>query len=289
MTALCLRSRNFEVFERADGLAVRWRLPATKTDPGAISVTREWGCLCSSSSSARCPAHRAQEHFEEMERRFGPREYWAEDLPLFPSAAGGVVEKEMVVRTLEALGARAGMNLRDELGRRALGGHSLRVTGAQYLAAMGVELYKLALLARWSSPIIMRYVGEAPMAGITADARRRLAAQSFESQVEMLWNHAKQKETLDKKRDPMKLALECEAKFVAEVRALRQQVSPPVIQNCDSGVWHRMVPVSPAWSSASQKTLCGWRVGAPAARLTGATELPAGTLEYQRCDRCFPQ
>ena len=84
---------NFEVFFTQDGPRVRWCLPATKTDPTAISVSREWGCLCASGPRTRCPAHVVVGHVAILVKYFGPRDQWPLDLPLFPDLAGGVVEK----------------------------------------------------------------------------------------------------------------------------------------------------------------------------------------------------
>eukprot|EP00974_Lingulodinium_polyedra_P069870 6760540-Lingulodinium_polyedra.AAC.1 len=69
--------------------------------------------------------------------------------------------------------------------------------------------------------------------------------------------------------------LESEAKFIEEVHSLRMEVRPPVVQNLDSGVWHRMAASSsPAWRVGGLRTCCGWRVGASSARLSGAASLP---------------
>ena len=54
-------------------------------------------------------------------------------------------------------------------GLRRFGGHSARVSGAQFLAAYGVEVAKIKILARHSTEQIMRYVQEAPLAAIRLD------------------------------------------------------------------------------------------------------------------------
>ena len=54
-------------------------------------------------------------------------------------------------------------------GVRRFGGHSARVSGAQFLAAFGVEVAKIKILARHSTEQIMRYVQEAPLAAIRLD------------------------------------------------------------------------------------------------------------------------
>jgi len=52
-------------------------------------------------------------------------------------------------------------------GSRLLGGPSLRVTGAQRLAAAGVEIIKIMVLARWSSEVVLRYVKDSPLIGLS--------------------------------------------------------------------------------------------------------------------------
>ena len=53
-----------------------------------------------------------------------------------------------------------------------------RVTGARTLAALGVDLVRIQLMARWSSDVVLRYVAEAPLATMTAAYRAGFAAQS---------------------------------------------------------------------------------------------------------------
>ena len=73
-----------------------------------------------------------------------------------------------MVATFEALASKRGRPLSDSLGRRAYGGHSAQVTGAQLLSCLAAEISKLSLLGRWKSDVVLRYVGEAPLARLTA-------------------------------------------------------------------------------------------------------------------------
>ena len=41
-------------------------------------------------------------------------------------------------------------------------GHSLRVTGAQGLAAAGVDTWAIQLIGRWGSEAVLGYIREAP-------------------------------------------------------------------------------------------------------------------------------
>jgi hypothetical protein len=100
-------------------------------------------------------------------------------LPVFPTVLDTFVSKERVVKSFEQLAIRLGEPLVDDLGRNRFGGHSARVSGARFLANAGLELYKLAVLARWASPVLLRYVGEAPLKSITDDCKRLLAGHNL--------------------------------------------------------------------------------------------------------------
>ena len=77
--------------------------------------------------------------------------------------------KAAVVRTFEEVGTRCGQPLVSPSGTRLFGGHSARVTGAQWFAEQGVETTKLCILARHSGEQILRYVADAPLKSLKAD------------------------------------------------------------------------------------------------------------------------
>ena len=132
-----------------------WLLPASKTDPKALSVTRTWSCVCAVRPEL-CPVH-------IMEQRLSSFMHVASDTPLFPSFSGDFPEKDSVVKSIEHLAALLGVSVLDDNGRSGFGGHSMRVSGAQYLSSIGLGESLIALLARWMSPTIKRYVGESPL------------------------------------------------------------------------------------------------------------------------------
>ena len=59
--------------------------------------------------------------------------------------------------------------MHDAIGLRLFGGHTPRVTGAQVLAAVGIEVNTIRILARHSGEAILRYVAEAPLRSLRAD------------------------------------------------------------------------------------------------------------------------
>ena len=160
---------------------VRIGLSASLTDPMALSVTREWGCVCPPDGSAAgshyssvppcpyCAAVAQAEIVSAVARENGTD---VECTPFFPTASGNAANEDHVVASVEQTATAVSDTVRDESGRRKFTGHTFRVQGAQFLAAMGLELFKIQLLARWASPIIMRYAAAAPLQAVTGDFRR---------------------------------------------------------------------------------------------------------------------
>ena len=272
---------NFQVVE---GPVVIWKLPASKTDPEAISVTREWGCLCSRNSTSPCPAHFALRHLELLRDRFCVDGRLPIDLPVFPTLAGEPCSKEAVVRTFEALGSRCGLPVRDPLGRRSFGGHSARVSGARWLANMGLELLKIAVLARWASTVIVRYVSDAPLCTITSDCRKLAAGSDLDSVVDEL-----RREVEDGKRQLADLD-SLLRRAVSESR-LRIPESIPCsgrfVLNRLSGVWHRFSRFDGSDESEHCRSICGWRFRRVA--VAWADDLQALPTPGLLCERCLPQ
>ena len=274
------------------GPVVCWVLPASKTDPAANTVTREWGCLCDTAGRHLCPAHVAVDHVRVLEAKFGPRDSWPAELPWFPTAQGTVVQKQRVVETIELVAQSCGDALVDELGRRRFGGHTLRVSGARHLAGMGLELYKLALLARWASPIIMRYVAEAPMAGITEDVRRLLQGLPEGHQFDRVWQEVERlRSATDLLQDRFaRLAVQEEQsrKQIEDLHASLHQPGaqlPKVVQNLGSGAWHRILVDGVVHHPAQWRTWCGWRL--VHARVARAETAPSDCAGGSLCEKCF--
>lgn len=143
-----------------------WLLPASKSDHLALGTRRTWGCLCDVPGLC-CPFHVALSHWTWFETAGFIKP--GIDGPLFPATGGRAPSKAAVVATFEAIGSLLGQPLLGVSGIRLFGGHTARVTGAQALAALGVEINKIRILARHSGDTILRYVVDAPLKSLTAD------------------------------------------------------------------------------------------------------------------------
>ena len=126
-------------------------MSASKTDPMALSVTREWGCVCPPDGSAAgshyssvppCPYCAAVTQSEIVSAVARENGMDAEDIPFFPTTSGNAANRDLVVASVEQIAIAVGDSVRDESGRPKFTGHTFRMQGAQFLAAMGLELSK---------------------------------------------------------------------------------------------------------------------------------------------------
>ena len=143
----------------------------SKTDPAALGCERRWGCLCGDGLGLGCPYHAASRQMELLCELFGERVEQG-DLPLFPNAEGYMVSNESMEGFVDELAKLAGVPLTLPSGARRFGKHSFRSTGAVLLSRLGIDIYKIQLLARWGSDVVQHYVRESPLDSLTKQVRR---------------------------------------------------------------------------------------------------------------------
>ena len=164
---LSLALRKHAVID-AVGQRVTWLLHSSKTDPKAIGKSRSWDCVCDKDFTKPCAYHALDDHCKLMDAKFSG---WpdSDSLPLFPDVTGKAVDKAKVVLLIEHLVALLGCRVAERL----YGRHSLRVSGAQWMAKSGVPLPLVQLMVRWSSNAIARYVADTPLETISEVYLRR--------------------------------------------------------------------------------------------------------------------
>ena len=246
-----------------------WTLPASKTDCTASSVSPTCGRLCQDGVSAVCPAHLAVDHPDSIRELFPDHDG---ALPLFPDLRGQHVTKAPVVDTTEAIAVKCDLAIRDPQGRPLFGEYSLRITGAKYLAGIGLELHKLSLLAIWSSDVILRYVGEAPLTSLTNDCRP-LVRNGSRQQQQVAAVKSKQREVHPlteevNHRLDLRNAEDIRLAQLIDETALNGQTS--FVQNATSGVWHKVLSARVAEHRSTWRTAGGWRFSAAKYRIAPA-------------------
>ena len=151
---------------RVDSFEVFILIPTYKTDTFGKLTERSLKCTCRIRRHPMCPYHAAVRHLARL-HRWG-MEDGSHSYPLFPETDGTTPSKAKMVEAIRTVISQTGQALErpDAQGRplQRFGGHSLRVAGAQMLAASGVPLQLIQLLGRWTSLAIQRYTQESALA-----------------------------------------------------------------------------------------------------------------------------
>ena len=286
------------VFDNVE-LKVTIELPTSKTDPGALSCFRSWGCVCGGIRTQPCAYHAAYDHKAVLLERFAVDGELPKDLAFFPTASGEPVDKVAVVNSVDAVAGQLGLPLKSADGRNAFGGHVFRVSGARHLAAVGVDPRVIMVHARWQTNVILRYVREAPLTALT-DTYRRLTTTSTSSSSSS-WPAvapgaprtptrvriseaaaAKARRAADEAVEATATLKEQLDATTAALEELRRQVQPTYVIS-RVGATHIVGNPWLQLPRVSWKTACGWHYGDSPFR---RSPVP-GTATEQRCLRCF--
>ena len=163
--------------------SVHLLLPVSKTESQGSLTVRTYVCVCRARREPLCPFHSAKRHLERL--RLAGVDSSASNY-LFPGQDGEPLKKFQVVQLIERVLRAAGVETTrpDEAGRQAprFSGHTLRVSGTQYLAALNVPLAQIQLQGRWSSRAIDRYVQLAPLLRLPQNVRAAAAVGALPAQ-----------------------------------------------------------------------------------------------------------
>jgi hypothetical protein len=271
-------------------MEVAWQLPASKTDPAALGASRTWGCLCAV-PSLPCPYHLAVVHLSWVTALATSLELDSDTLPLFPTVDGGFAAKSAVVATFEELAQQCGQAISSREGLRLFGGHTARVTGAQSLAAHGIEVAKIRILARHSGDTVLRYVSEAPLQAIRSDLG--LASSSSAQISRGPWCGAGGRQsasatrafvTLDAKLNTTLARVDVQQRKLEALAAVVSSSADRVlVQNLATSAIHSSRP------GDGVHTLCGWSIAPERLKRGGIRFFSslAGQPWWLYCERCL--
>jgi hypothetical protein len=285
-----------DVEVRHSDKTVRWRLPASKSDQAGRGVVRSHGCACKADQSHGdtslsysfhkiCPYHQMCAHLSDLGDL-------GQSTPLFPSNKGQFLSKESSVGLIRSAVTEIFGEAEEAARIDRLGGHSLRVSGAQAMARTGIDTTLIQLIGRWGSSTVLRYIQDAPLershliasifaksctsANINEDrAQAPLAITANETLLDDTIPHATEVALLT---PPDTLPSSSERPSAAQFAP-----GDDFVQNPRTGLIHRsrgpLIGDCNSWSLR-----CGWNFlrSGPGYSILGK-QLPAGS----RCPRCF--
>ena len=304
-------------FNMKDRLMTIW-LPATKTDPRALTCQRSWGCTClGTDGDWLCPFHAGWDQHEQVKEHFGRGGVVPADVPFFPSRDGKALSMKQVVEAVNCTASAAGLELRAADGSLIFTGHVFRITGPRHLARHHVPVPVIKMLARWQSDTVLRYIVDVPLECLTADYKDRIAdgmigprsSQEHAPNKTITQNRisgevvkklealaAEWKDVQDKQDRMLQRieAAEYKAAAIAEGK-INDYGSTVKLANLDyifvvsdggRGCYHRVVraevPDVGEWH-----TKCGWPFGH--SNVESKRKMPRGLRWERICGRCFPE
>ena len=209
---------------------------------------------------------------------------------MFSTYEGGFASKAAAVATIESLGTWSGQPLYDPSGLRLFGGHSFRVTGAQLLAALGLEVNKVRILACHSGDTVLRHVAEAPLRSLREDLGLQPAAPT---PATLLMGASTQGNAALRKRIA-RLELNCAALEDELQRHAQDMVSLATgFARADTRVYVQnsvTATVHAARDTDHGYTFCGWRYAIALRRNGGGGRLLhslVGLPGSLLCERCL--
>jgi len=169
-----LRAALVEIREVSPPVAVL-TLPASKNDFEGLGATRALACVCLGGPPRRdCPCHAVWDQKLLLQRRFPGRHAGGQpdaDLPLFPLRSGAPASKSAMVAMIREAAKQLGVPAVSADGAFRISGHSLRPSGAQGLARLGVDVLTIQALGRWGTTTVAQYVRGASTSEAAAASR----------------------------------------------------------------------------------------------------------------------
>ena len=262
---------------------VDWLLPSSKTDQAALGAVRSHCCCCGLRPVQLCPYHGLL--------RLTDGRTDDGDRPIFVDSDGQPPSKAGWADSFQAIAVLLGLPIVYSNGARAYTGHSARATGAQHLAQLGVDVWRIQIFGRWGSDVVLQYIREAPASTLThlsLETGYRFQIADAKRQLDSLLREIKE---VQGRAGPLALpssAWHHDCETVHEDTPLQARAQPPksCIQNMsEGGRMHRCALHDPNLHPRHWRTRCGWPFAAGDSNFDWVGEDFSG----KRCKRCFPQ
>ena len=217
------------------------------------------------------------------------------DLPFFPTASGTHVSAERLSASVAAVADRLGLPLVDNMGRVAFSEHVFRVSGSRMLARAGVPVETIKLFARWSTSVVDRYIGDAPLERHTdcfrcapdgvnfVDAPLPVPAPRADCQAPAIM--AAPTPALEAAMHGTQLRID---QLEAHLHLLSDEADPTFVRNHGSGVYHCRGTFGIRTTPSLWRTPCGWYFGTPLVEATWASVV-SETSPDLICSTCLPE
>ena len=286
-------ARAFHLYEGDQ--CINLMLPTHKTDVVGQLTVRSLGCACRVQLHPLCPFHAGRRHLARLRLHAGQRS--GRDAPLCPDAGGQTPTKQQVVAMIQRVLAGHGVDLmrtnQDGRGVPRFGGHVLRVSGAQFLAAAGVPRDSIQLLGRWASSAIDRYIQQAPLRAAVPNLPHQVLSGSLlaspssgpaTSTSGPILAGAVSPETnrLSNEVKNLRLGLQEAQSSLSALQAAVRAPSVRLVVRRRATIVHLADPSEHDTEPSQWRTPCGWSYG-----LASFFRVPSVASRHRQCRKCF--
>ena len=235
-----------------------------------------------------CPYHAAEAQLGILPRRFAPQADQEDSLPLFPDVNAEHISSDIMAKVVDDLAGRIGEEVIDSDGDKVFGNHSWRTGGSVYLTSIGLDPFKINLLARWRSPLITHYSKLAPLKALTEEFKRA-ASERTSSTV----SPSSRSDKLIDKRMATKVlkTIECQLQEYEQrftdlqdmITKVKNEASKKYVINRKTRLTHKILA---GYEQVGPKaiTFCGW----PYAQSKVTITHQEPTKASETCDTCMP-
>ena len=280
-----------------EGPYVNITLPVHKTNTAGGLTQRKLRCPCRLRVNTLCPWHAAERHLIRLTARedMSIGKLW----PLFPDHTGQPLSKYFVVQAFRQVLDHCGVPLTRGDGtsppRQLFGGHCLRVTGTQFLAASGIPVALIQMLGRWSSNAIEKYIQMAPLAVVPGIPERILGEEdsqhwfdpqqaTWEDRWESSQRFISESPDVPMHFDPhlMEEDIKGLASQLADVRAMVETPTATLVVRPRQNVVHIGSQFERENNPQTWRTKCGWTYG-----VSKFFRIPHMSEDFRQCKKCF--
>ena len=228
---------------------------------------------------------------------------------MFLTETGDMMTGDDVVKLIEYIATQLGKVLVLKGGVRRYGKHSWRATGAVYFAALGLNMHKIGMLARWASPILLHYARVAPLKTLTDDFKKlyadkpmitRTQARSIEDKLKVLMDkpptnkaNTKDESKYDKKLNDLANKFgaihdELQAKLDAEIKNVLAICGPrKYVKNKDTKVMHKVLSTIEE-SGRDARAFCSFKYARAKTSMHADCDI-AALPKSEMCGTCCPE
>ena len=265
---------------------VTWRLPSSKTDWKALGAERSHKCCCEFTLAEACPYHAMVEHLKYVP--MDPEAF------IFVTEEGGQCSKSGWSGTFQEIATKLGLPIMSQNGLRLFTGHSARATGAMYMAATNVELWRIQMFGRWGSEAFLGYIRDAPISqldDLAAESTAKLSIQMAKLELKDLLRQVESyKESLAGviavPDETMLRDCEATAEVFPPEHDEMELPAPTMVRNrMTGGKVHITFDRDNEHHPRERRTKCAWHF----ARNSTDYEFVEQCEDSLKCRRCFPE